>query len=181
MDSEALRRAYDEVLAEVAAGGFEPPSDGELSAEQIVAHLVANDELMSEATEAVLAGSPFAYYDLDAIHRPQLDALVAEYADPGAGGGWPAAGGSAALSGSAALGGLADRLRETSRRLCALVDRLGPAAQTPVETRLHEDVDLRVDETLPWARTLDLHARVHLPKHLAQLRALRPQLHAHRA
>ncbi|MFI6161482.1 hypothetical protein [Micromonospora haikouensis] len=193
MDSEALRRAYDEVLAEVAAGGFEPPGDGELSAEQIVAHLVANDELMSEATEAVLAGSPFAYYDLDAIHRPQLDALVAEYADPGAGGGWPAAGGSAALggsaaaggsaalSGSAALGGLADRLRETSRRLCALVDRLGPAAQTPVETRLHEDVDLRVDETLPWARTLDLHARVHLPKHLAQLRALRPQFHAHRA
>ncbi|KIR65336.1 hypothetical protein [Micromonospora haikouensis] len=175
MDSEALRRAYDEVLAEVAAGGFEPPGDGELSAEQIVAHLVANDELMSEATEAVLAGSPFAYYDLDAIHRPQLDALVAEYADPGAGGVGPTAGG------SAALGGLADRLRETSRRLCALVDRLGPAAQTPVETRLHEDVDLRVDETLPWARTLDLHARVHLPKHLAQLRALRPQFHAHRA
>ncbi|TDC46156.1 hypothetical protein E1258_29660, partial [Micromonospora sp. KC207] len=54
------------------------------------------------------------------------------------------------------------------------------AAQTPVESRLHEGVDLRVDETLPWARTLDLHARVHLPKHLAQLRALRPQFHPHR-
>ncbi|WP_431911545.1 hypothetical protein [Micromonospora carbonacea] len=188
MGSEVLRRAYDEVLAEVAAGGFGPPGDGELSAEQIVAHLVASDELMSEATEAVLAGSPVAYYDLDAIHRPQLDALIAEYADPGAdgaspgaGGVGPAAGGPAALGGSAPLGGLADRLRETSRRLCALVDRLGPAAQTPVETRLHEDVDLRVDETLPWARTLDLHARVHLPKHLAQLRALRLQFHAHRA
>ncbi|MER7267134.1 hypothetical protein ABT344_02310 [Micromonospora carbonacea] len=188
MGSEVLRRAYDEVLAEVAAGGFGPPGDGELSAEQIVAHLVANDELMSEATEAVLAGSPVAYYDLDAIHRPQLDALVAEYTGPGAPGpgpptpGGPAASGGLAVSGGpAALGGLADRLRETSRRLCALVDRLGPAAQTPVETRLHEDVDLRVDETLPWARTLDLHARVHLPKHLAQLRALRPQFHAHRA
>ncbi|MFC8848665.1 MULTISPECIES: hypothetical protein [unclassified Micromonospora] len=175
MDSAGLRRAYDEVLAELAAGGFEPPGDGELSAEQIVAHLVANDELMTEATEAVLAGSPFAYYDLDAVHRPQLDALVAEYAGP-AGSAEPV--GSAGL---AALGGLAARLRATSWRFCALVDRLGPAAQTPVETRLHEDVDLRVDETLPWARTLDLHARVHLPKHLAQLRALRPQFHAHRA
>ncbi|MBB5828431.1 hypothetical protein [Micromonospora carbonacea] len=182
MGSEVLRRAYDEVLAEVAAGGFGPPGDGELSAEQIVAHLVASDELMIEATEAVLAGSPVAYYDLDAIHRPQLDALVAEYAGPEAPGpGPPTSGGSAVPGGSAALGGLAGRLRETSRRLCALVDRLGPAAQTPVETRLHEDVDLRVDETLPWARTLDLHARVHLPKHLAQLRALRPQFHAHRA
>ncbi|TDC60395.1 hypothetical protein E1258_14830, partial [Micromonospora sp. KC207] len=80
MDSAGLRRAYEEVLAEVTAGGFEPPGDGELSAEQIVAHLVANDELMSEATEAVLAGSPFAYYDLDAVHRPQLDALIAECA-----------------------------------------------------------------------------------------------------
>ena len=43
--------------------------EGQLSAEQIVAHLVANDELMSQATEAVLAGSPFAYYDLDE-HAP---------------------------------------------------------------------------------------------------------------
>ncbi|WP_405094572.1 hypothetical protein [Micromonospora sp. NBC_01412] len=163
MDSAGLRRAYDEVLAEVDAGGFEPPGGGELSAEQIVAHLAANDELMSEATEAVLAGSPFAYYDLETVHRPQLDALVAEY------------------GGQTGLAGLAGMLRATSQRLCVLVDRLGPAAaQTLVETRLHEDVDLRVDEALPWARTLDLHTRVHLPKHLAQLRALRPELHAHR-
>lgn len=154
MDTTGLRRAYDDVLAEVAAGGFAPPADGELSAEQIVAHLAANDELMSEATEAVLAGSPYAYYDLEAIHRPQLNALVAEH------------------------GGLAELtawLRATSGRLCELVDRLGPAADTPVDTHLHEDVDLRVSESLPWRRTLDLHARVHLPKHLTQLRALRPQ------
>ncbi|MGC4805093.1 hypothetical protein [Micromonospora sp. DT233] len=153
MESAGLRRAYDEVLAEVEAGGFAPPDDGGLSAEQIVAHLAVNDELMSEATEAVLNGSPFAYYDLETVHRPQLDALAAEHGG---------------------LTGLATLLRATSEGLCALVDRLGPAAQTPVRTRLHEDVDLRVDEALPWGRALDLHTRVHLPKHLAQLRALRP-------
>ncbi|MBO4144007.1 hypothetical protein J5U46_28100, partial [Micromonospora tulbaghiae] len=70
MDVAELRQAYDELLAEIDAGGFGPPPEGQLSAEQIVAHLAANDELMSEATEAVLAGSPFAYYDLDTIHRP---------------------------------------------------------------------------------------------------------------
>ncbi|MEU4772421.1 hypothetical protein [Micromonospora sp. NPDC023644] len=152
MDSGTLRGAYEEVLAEVDAGGFGPPPAGQLSAEQIVAHLAANDELMTEATEAVIAGSPFAYYDLETVHRPQVDALVVE---------------------CGGLAGLATLLRATSQKLCALTERLGPAAQTPVETHLREGFDLVVDEPLPWGRTLDLHARVHLPKHLAQLRMLR--------
>ncbi|MER7330062.1 MULTISPECIES: hypothetical protein [unclassified Micromonospora] len=152
MDSGALRGAYEEVLAEIDAGGFGPPPAGQLSAEQIVAHLAANDELMTEATEAVIAGSPFAYYDLETIHRPQVDALVVE---------------------CGGLDGLATLLRATSQKLCALTERLGPAAETPVDTHLREGFDLVVDDTLPWGRTLDLHTRVHLPKHLAQLRMLR--------
>lgn len=152
MDSAALGRAYDELLAEVAAGGFGPAPHGRFGAEQIIAHLVANDELMIEATEAVLAGSPYAYYDLEVVHRPQVDALVAEFGG---------------------LDGLDTRLRATSRQLVALVDRLGPAAGTPVDTHLREGYDLAVDGPLPWGRVLDLHARVHLPKHRAQLRVLR--------
>ncbi|PWU57817.1 hypothetical protein DLE60_23725, partial [Micromonospora globispora] len=152
MERAQLRQVYDEVLAEVDAGGFGQPAEGELSAEQIIAHLAANDELMCEATEAVLAGSPFAYYDLETIHRPQLDALVSE---------------------CGGLDGLATLLRATSQKLCILADRLGPAAETPVDTVLREGPDLNVDESLPWGRALDLHARVHLPMHLAQLRALR--------
>ncbi|MET7749673.1 hypothetical protein [Micromonospora sp. NPDC005367] len=152
MESGRLRGAYEEVLAEIDEGGFGAPPAGQLNAEQIVAHLAANDELMLAATEAVLAGSPFAYYDLETIHRPQVDALVAQYGG---------------------LNGLATLLRATSGKLCALTDRLGPAAQTPVETHLREGFDLRVDDVLPWGRTLDLHTTVHLPKHLAQLRMLR--------
>ena len=108
-----------------STGRVRAAPEGQLSAEQIVAHLVANDELMIQATEALLAGSPFAYYDLDDIHRPQLDALVAE---------------------QGGLRGLAALLHGTSERLCALVDRLGLAAETPVETRLREGFDLDVDE-----------------------------------
>ncbi|MGC5020267.1 hypothetical protein [Micromonospora sp. DT47] len=152
MESGGLRQVYGAVLAEVEAGGFGAPPEGQLTAEQIVAHLAANDELMSEATEAVLAGSPFAYYDLETIHRPQVDALVAQ---------------------CGGLDGLSTLLRATSQKLCTLVDRLGPAADTPVETHLREGFDLVVDDPLPWGRTLDLHTRVHLPKHLAQLRMLR--------
>lgn len=152
METEELRRAYDVLLAEVDAGGFGPPPPGELTAEQVVAHLAANDELMTAATEAVLAGSNFAYYDLDTIHRPQLDALVAEYGG---------------------LAGLATLLRATSQKLCALTERLGDRAEVLVDTQLREGVGLVVDEPLPWGRTLDLHGRVHLPRHLEQLRAMR--------
>lgn len=152
MEVMRLRQAYDNLLDEVEQGEFGPPPRGQLSAEQIVAHLVANDELMTEATEAVLAGSPFAFYDLGTTHRPQLDALVSQFGG---------------------LDGLATVLRATSHKLCTLVGRLGPAADTPVDTHLREGFDLIVDEPLPWGRTLDLHGRVHLPKHLAQLRALR--------
>lgn len=105
------------MFAEVDAGGFGPAPEGQFSAEQIVAHLVANDELMIQATEALLHG--------------------------------------------------------TSDRLCGLVDQLGLAAETPVATHLREGFDLIVDEPLPWSRTLDLHMRVHLPKHQSQLHVLR--------
>ncbi|WP_434743001.1 hypothetical protein [Micromonospora sp. SH-82] len=152
MESGPLRQVYAEVLDEIDAGGFGLPADGDLTAEQIVAHLAANDELMIEATEAVLAGSTFAYYDLESIHRPQLDAMVSEYGG---------------------LSGLTELFRSTSGKLCDLVERLGPAEQTPVETHLREGFALVVDEVLPWERTLDLHQRVHLPAHLEQLRALR--------
>ncbi|MEV4754727.1 hypothetical protein AB0J86_06385 [Micromonospora sp. NPDC049559] len=152
MEAAELRRAYEVLLAEVEAGGFGPPPDGRLSAEQIVAHLAANDELLTETTEAVIAGSPWAYYHLESIHRPQLDALVSQYCG---------------------LDGLATRLRATSQRLCALTERLGVKAETPVETVLREGLDLDVQESLPWGRALDLHGRVHLPAHTEELRALR--------
>lgn len=71
------------------------------------------------------------------------------------------------------LDALATLLRATSQKLCVLVERLGPAADTPVETHLSEGFDLDVDDSLPWGRTLDLHTRVHLPMHLTQLRVLR--------
>ncbi|MEV4820497.1 hypothetical protein [Micromonospora sp. NPDC049274] len=153
MQDAGLRGAYGALFAEVDAGGFGPPPQGQLSAEQIVAHLVANDELMIQASEALLAGSPFAYYELEEdIHRPQLDALAAE---------------------QGGLRGLTALLHGTSDRLCGLVDQLGLAAEAPVATHLREGFDLIVDEPLPWSRTLDLHERVHLPKHQAQLHMLR--------
>ncbi|MFC4107338.1 hypothetical protein [Micromonospora zhanjiangensis] len=154
MDTAVLRRAYDVLFAEIAAGGFGRPPDGQWTAERVVAHVVSSDVLFAEATEAVLAGSPYAYYDHDAIGRSQLDELVTE---------------------CAGLAGLTDRLRSGSGRICALIDRLGPeAAGVPVETHIHDGDRIVIDEPLPWGRVVDIHERVHLPAHTDQLRALRP-------
>ncbi|ROT31665.1 hypothetical protein [Micromonospora sp. HM5-17] len=153
MEAAELRRAYDDLLTEVTAGGFGPPPPGGLTAEQVVAHLAANDELMIEATEAVLAGSPWTYYDAQSTLPPQVDAMAVH---------------------PAGLSGLVAWLQTTSGRLCALLDRLGPAAETPVECHLREGTALAVEESLPWGRMLDIHGRIHLAIHREELRALRP-------
>ena len=151
MDTADLRRAYDVLLAEAERGDFRPPPPGEWTAEQIVAHVAANDELMIEATEAVIAGSPWVCYNHNTIHRPQLDALVAN---------------------CAGLPGLVRLLRDTSSRLCDLTGRLDDLSSAPVDTHIRHGLDIRIDEQLPWGRTLDIHGRLHLPAHTEQLRAL---------
>ncbi|SDY68163.1 hypothetical protein SAMN05444365_103103 [Micromonospora pattaloongensis] len=152
MEAAELRRAYDALLAEIEAGGFAPPPPGQWRAEQVAAHVVANDELLLRTTEAVLAGSPWVYYNHNELHNPQLDAIIAEC------GGLP---------------GLADRLRESSERVSGVIGRLGVHGETLVHTLIRDGFALRVDEPLPWGRVLDLHGRLHLPTHTDQLRALR--------
>jgi hypothetical protein len=153
MDAAELRRAYEVLLAEAEAGGFEPPPPGEWTAEQVVAHVAANDELLIAATEAVIAGSPYVCYNHDSIHRPQLDALVAE---------------------CGGVAGLVARVRRSSGRLCGLVERLGVGSETSVDTNIRDGDEIVINEPLPWGRTLDIHGRLHLPWHTEQLRALRP-------
>lgn len=67
MDTTELRKAYDELLTEVAAGGFGDPRPGQWRAEQVVAHVAANDEVLASTTEAVLAGTAGRHYNHDAI------------------------------------------------------------------------------------------------------------------
>lgn len=152
MDTSKLRQAYEALFAEAAAGGFGPPPAGEWTAEQVLAHVAANDRLLAETTEAVLAGDPRAYYNHDAIDVARLDALVAERGD---------------------LAGLVELARGTSGALFALAERLGEQGDTPVHTYVRDGEQVMVDQPLPWGQVLDLHAGGHLPVHIQQLRSLR--------
>lgn len=148
-----LRRAYDDFLAEVDAGGFGPPPPGEWSAEQIVAHVAVNDSLLCAATEAVLGGHSRPYYNHDSIDEEQLNAVIKDYPD---------------------LASLTVLVRAGGQRLCQLAERLdADRAVTPVHTHIRDGAVVRVDQLLPWARVIGLHRRLHLPAHANQLRALR--------
>ncbi|WP_117214580.1 DinB family protein [Allorhizocola rhizosphaerae] len=151
MDTTVLRAAYSELIAEARLGGFGDPPPGQWSAQQVIAHVAANDELLAEATRQVLDGSGRAYYNHDAIDTARLDELIAEKGDVLA---W---------------------LEETSARLCDLADRLPEEDQTMVHTQIIDGTHTRVDQPWPWPKALVVQAKVHLPAHLTQLIELRGQ------
>jgi cytosine/adenosine deaminase-related metal-dependent hydrolase len=153
MDATALRSAYEELFAEAEAGGFGLPPAGEWTAELVLAHIAANDELLTAATEAVLADDPQAYHVDEAVSSARRASAASSRGDD--------------------LAGLIGWARSTSMRLCELAERLGERDNTWVHTHIQDGDETIVDQPLPWARTLDIHAKVHLPLHVDQLRALR--------
>src|SRR5689334_11571160 len=113
MDTTSLRQGYAELLAEARRGGFGQPRAGEWTAEQIIAHVAANDELLAEATENVLSGRRQAYYNHEAVDSEKLAEIVAAHGS---------------------LEALADWLEKTSDRLVGLAARLDEKMPTMVHT-----------------------------------------------
>ena len=147
--------AYAAFIDEVQAGGFGAPADGGWRAELIAAHVARNHEALIAATEAVLAGEPTSYDNHEQVRAD----LLAAYAD-----------------GYGGLRGLADRIAVTAitlRELTALLEERG-LGLVEVPVRIDEDGETRIDQPMPWAKLLEIDATVHVPRHLAQLRSLRP-------
>jgi len=149
MDTTTLRAAYAELISQARQGGFGKPPQGEWSADQIIAHVAVNDELLAKATRQVLDGQGQPYYNHDAIDTERLDVLIAANPD------------------------VVRWLEQTSRELCDLADRLAEDDTTRVHTNIVDGVITRIDRPLPWPAVLRTQAEMHLPRHLAQLRSLR--------
>jgi hypothetical protein len=154
MDTTALESAYRALLELAGAGGFRPPADASgWTAEQHMAHVVANDRLLAATTADVLAGRTTTYDNSPATDPAYLHAIGR------------AAGGHEQLVAT---------LRQCGLELVLLARQLDEArAVTPVPTRIVDGEAVRVDAPLPWVATLKTHAEVHLPDHLAALRQLR--------
>ena len=134
------------------AGGFGPPPVDEWNAEQIIAHLTTNDDLLAAATTDVLAGRATAYDNALAIDTDRLSAFVAE---------------------CGGRDGFVERLRTTSTRLVDLAEQIDDdVGATLLPVHILDGTIVRVDEPLPIAALFGAQAMIHLPAHLAQLRDL---------
>jgi hypothetical protein len=145
--------AYADFIDELSAGGFAAPDSGGRTAERIAAQVARNHEELIEVTEAVLAGTPARYDNAPATDPRELARYVTAYGN---------------------LRGLADRIAQTVTVLRDLAGQLGARAGTLVPVRVVEDGEVLVDQPLPWGKLLELDEQVYVPRHLDQLRALRP-------
>jgi hypothetical protein len=151
MDTERLRAAYGAFLDEARAGGFGSPPPGEWDAERVVAHIARNDEELIAVTEAVLAGQEPRYYNHDAVSEQELAEYQARYGG---------------------LDKLVEQAEQTGAALCTLADRL-PEDAPAIFSHIQDGDRVALDQPVPWAQLLQIHAKNHVPRHTAQLRALR--------
>jgi hypothetical protein len=125
MDTTALVKAYAGVSEEARLGGFGPPAAGEWSAEQPIAHIATNDELLAQTTQRVLDGDDQAYDNHDAIDTGRLNEVVAAHGN---------------------LESLVDWLGQTSARLVELAQRLQDHDTTLVHTHIRDGETVRLDQ-----------------------------------
>jgi hypothetical protein len=154
MDTAELEAAYRHLIETARPESFRAPADaGGWPAELHIAHVIANDRLLTATTALVLAGAPARYDNVAAVEETYLAEI-----------------GRAAGSHDA----LVATMRQCGLELVLVARRLDEQqAATPVPTRIVDGDVTRVDAPLPWAGVLNTHAQVHLPEHAAALQALR--------
>lgn len=153
MDATDLRAAYDEFLAAAAeAQGVEPAASDEhgWTVAMVVAHVTGNDALVAAHLRGIADGS--ADYD----NAPVIDERALR-----------------SIATSTSLGTLlvqaTDSAAEVVELVAALDEQLG---EHPFPTKIVDGGEVRVDGPLPVTAFLGAQARVHLPMHTEQIRAI---------
>jgi hypothetical protein len=152
MDTQALRSAYDGLLAVAQAGDFHDPPPHQWSAAEVLAHVATNDQLLTEVTRQVAAGHMLSYDNAPAIAESHLRRLAEQLS-------WDE---------------LIAEVRRRADLLIEAVDALDSAhAETLVDSRIVDAGQVRVDDAVPWSRLLLAQSQTHIPMHTRQLAALR--------
>jgi hypothetical protein len=148
-----LRGAYDAFFAAALAGGFGPAPAGEWSAEQVVAHIAVNDDLLAVVLRQVLADRAATFDNARSNDVQRLDTWIA----------------------GRDLPTLVAEARTHAAQVCDLLDRTNEDQRaTLVHCRLVDGGQVALDEPRPiGALLLMVQPQMHLPGHVAQLEALR--------
>jgi hypothetical protein len=156
MDTQDLRRAYAEFVAAARAGHFAAPSsDGDWSAEMVLAHVVVGDRLIAEAAGRIMAGGTASFDNSASQSQPYLESVVEAAGD------WD---------------GLLAAVERTGQELVALADRMSDEqASTPIATRIISHNAVVLDASVPLSSLVRVPADAHLRMHVQQLQALAPK------
>jgi uncharacterized protein YndB with AHSA1/START domain len=151
---DVLAAAYDAFFA-ATAGPFAPPSPGEWTADEVVAHVLLNDGALSALCRSIIEGEADEFTNDTVQDRKALARAV------------DAAGGELVL--------LVARARAAASDYRTLLGRLDDEQlATDVTCRLTDHGRVVLDGTRPWrAIAVDAQAGFHLPLHTEQLLALR--------
>ncbi|BCJ33098.1 hypothetical protein Athai_06010 [Actinocatenispora thailandica] len=156
MDTDTLRQAYDALLDAAASLAGQPtaPPAGEWDTDEILAHVALVDAGTLAAGYAVAAGAHAGYDNRIAQDRWTIRRTIHR------------AGGNT---------GLRDRIRRQGDALCTLAGQLlGPdELNTAIPTLLVSGDAVLVDQPVPLRDIVAGLAADHLPRHAAQLIALR--------
>jgi uncharacterized protein YciI len=151
-----IEAAYAPFVAALLAGGFEPPAEGEWSAELVAAHIVRNNDLIADAAERMAAGSVVSYDNAGSVDEESLGRLV-EIA-----------------------GGLVGLAREVERSAVRLNRSFLALGDAKVDAQLHVVItdhgEAVRDRPVSIGSLIERNAGFHLDMHYEQLRALQPLL-----
>lgn len=153
-DLTELRSSYEHFFDEAAQGGFYPPTNGQWTAEQVVAHVTLNDAAMLAVCQAMIHQEATRFENSAAQSPENLQRWIDRHGG---------------LKGLVAAG-----LR-TSEQFMASVARLSAGQQQQaIHCYLVSDGEAMLDDERPWsAIAVDVQAAFHLPSHTAQLAELR--------
>lgn len=153
MDVAALRTAHEEFLAVAEEGGFGPPPPGEWDACRLLAHVGATDAAIASVALAVAAGQRPGYDNRASLDEWNLRRITGK---------------------RGGLSRLTEFVRAQAQVLCEVAADLPKAARSvQVPVLIVSAGELVVDEPWPVGDLIAGVARIHLPRHAAQLSRLR--------
>jgi hypothetical protein len=153
MDVAAMRTAHEDFLAEAAGGGFGPPPPGEWDAERLLAHVAATDAAIASVALAVAGGQRAVYDNRASLDEWNLRRIVGE---------------------CGGLSGLTEFVRAQGELICQVAAVLPESTGSVLIPVLIISGDqLIVDEPWPLQVLVEGVARIHVPRHAAQLAGLR--------
>lgn len=149
-----LEAAYAAFFAEAGAGGFDDPTDGGWTADQVIAHVALNDLALTAVAQSLIHRGEPTFTNIACQDPAHLAAIVERFAD---------------RDGLLAFG------RRCADQAIGAVRRLDDEQRAhPVPGRFEHDGELVMEQAMPWGRVaIEIQANSHLPAHVEQLRSLR--------